>query len=207
MADTIDISLDWKGPFKWDSLDPKSDPGLYLWVVGPESPYTLSYVGQSDNVRIRLRNHLTQLLGGGSWLWEIEKLRNSDLGEGLYEPDKDANEFFSGGKYLDRLQENLDIARDNLKEYSFFCVYDEDEKFQDAKTRRSVESALIHNAEAYNLHVGYERNWKNKQCLQNSQVNWIGPKVRVKSKFKTGIKIKGMTIGKWVDGIAREKEA
>ena len=162
----LKVRLDWKGPFKWDSLDPKPLPGLYLWVAGPESPFTLSYVGESDNVRIHLRNHIIQLLGGGSWLWDIEKLRNSDLGEGLYEPDKDADEFFSSGKFLAQLQENLDHARDNLKEYSFFCAYDEDGKLQDFNTRRSVESVLIHNAGAYKLHIGYKRNLKIERCLR-----------------------------------------
>ena len=195
----LEVHLDWKGPFKWDSLDPKPLPGLYLWVAGPGSPYTLSYVGESDNVRIRMRNHIIQLLGGGYWLWDIEKLRNSDLGEGLYEPDKDADEFFSSGKYLAKLQEYLDHARDNLKEYSFFCAYDEDGKLRDSNTRKSVESALLHNSELY---IGYKGNLKIERCLQNSQVSRTGPTVRVKSKFKPGIKIKGITKGKWVNGIA-----
>lgn len=200
--DQMDIKLVWEGPFKFDSLNPEPLPGLYLWVVAGTSPsfdFTLSYVGESGDVRIRLRDEIAQLLGGRSWLWDIKKLRSSDLGVGVYQPDKKADEFFGRKKFLGQLSQNLNMAIANLEEYSFFCATN-DRNLKDSKIRKATESALIQNAEIDNLFIGYEENLEKEKCIQNAKLSRQGPNIRVKSTFESGIRIKGVTQENWVKG-------
>lgn len=199
ISSPIKIELTWHGPEKWHSLKPKKCAGLYLWTVGESPSLSLSYVGESSDVRKRLRDHIIDLLGGGSWLWQIENLRANDLGVGWYEPDHMGNALFES--YLTNIREHQELAISNLKEYSFFYAYHED--LTDIKVRKAVESALISDAQADDLYVGYTNNLKaKKKCLQNSRLNWKGPVVKVKSQFEDrSVSIYGITRNKWIDGI------
>jgi hypothetical protein len=172
--DTIDLA--WTGPFRIQDAEfaPPVYAGLYLWVVGSPGNRTVSYVGQTDNIRRRMYEHVTSLLGGAYRLYDPSDMRAGRM-EPLYKPEYDT--YFA--EFVGKFNTRSRLAYDNLVAYELFWASMEGS----ARERRQVESALIHNAR--------ERGIPN----ENDRLS-VGPdncpRITVRSELPSGVVIAGI---------------
>lgn len=175
------IELEWMGPFSVDTPDsrrsfiPPHQPGVYLWAVVQHSDsvssFKVSYVGQTSNLRNRLYEHISGILGGLSSLYGDEHLVQGEIPEKKlrkYEPSHAnlLNEFISDFPKYSQL------AYQNVMSYRFFWA--EMPGYSGSVQscfRKAVESALI-------KYTGHQ--------LQNTNLSLEprnSPKILIESNF------------------------
>ena len=188
------IMLQWEGPFSLDTPDnrsqfhPKDAPGVYLWTVTQplerRISFRISYVGQTSSLRNRMHEHISNIFGGKSLLFEDgQLLKGTPLNDSsvFYKPPDRENPFRVREFFLEDFNRHSQLAYTNLLSYRFFWAeMSKPDGPQVLLFRKAVESALIGHA------------IKMKDPLQNGRRKGTGsvsllsknsPKVRIDSDF------------------------
>lgn len=143
MSDLSQISLDWQGPAYWEHMNPLEEasvPGVYLWLAGGY----ISYVGQSNNIRNRVCEEISQVLGGWSKLYRVADLEAGSIRDrGALRPEYNPTwKHILGATFQIQFQKFSLLAMENMKAYRIFWAHLQDSQV----VRESVESALIYSA-------------------------------------------------------------
>jgi len=170
------ITLNWKGPYSLEvaagrkAFDPPPKSGVYLWCVGKPEVHRLAYVGEAENIRERLYQHLYSLLGGHYGLFENDHLLKGLKPVEVYEGNGNLENLVQ--KFVGEFERYSALALHNVTSYRFFWAVLENEP---KSRRRAVESALI------------KRGLDRQEPLQNRRLSRRAEAVRIISTFEAGV--------------------
>ena len=173
----IEINLSWQGPYGLatpelrERFAPPSQPGVYLWTVGQQSNYHVSYIGKANDLKERMYQHVTAMLGGAYHLYDEAHMVRGEPPKSRYQPGL--------ANFLKDFDTMTGLAHLNLASYRFFWAVLE----QNTRVLEAVESALITDALRSGEHI------------QNGKVS-RGPskskKVHISCQFPSNLSIRGI---------------
>lgn len=146
--ETLNLALEWKGPFghvpggsnPWfyeQGELKESPPGIYLQTLLIKDQYFVYYVGQTNDLLRRTREHIAGFLSGDYWVYDPVATINKKERSKPYDP---ASEQYK--RFLTRSSELRAMAYEWLAALQLFVWIDAKRKLDD-QGRRLVESAII----------------------------------------------------------------
>lgn len=144
----LNLTLEWKGPFGHvpDGPNPWFDeqaelkgspPGIYLQTLLIEDQYFVYYVGETNDLLRRTREHIAGFLSGDYWVYDPVATINKKKKSKPYDPASEQYE-----EFLTRSSELRAMAYEWLAALQLFVWIDAKHEL-DGQGRRLVESAII----------------------------------------------------------------
>lgn len=123
------IDLKLFGPYKllgnnnsFFDNDISKKNGIYLWTINYENGYLVHYIGEtSRSFRIRMQEHIINILGGFYGVWDPEMLKQGKLQfvwKGLWRKDSKENI----NDYIDKYENFAPIFKKYLQLQSIFLA-------------------------------------------------------------------------------------
>ncbi|MCH7871726.1 MAG: hypothetical protein IID33_08495 [Planctomycetes bacterium] len=147
--ETLNLTLEWKGPFGHvpDGPNPwfyeqaelkESPPGIYLQTLFIEDQYFVYYVGETNDLLRRTREHIVGFLGGQYWHYDpMATIKNKKERSNPYNPASAQYQ-----QFLTRSSVLRAMAYEWLAALQLFVWIDAKREL-DGQGRRLVESAII----------------------------------------------------------------
>ncbi|WP_291321844.1 hypothetical protein [Desulfonatronospira sp.] len=169
-----EILLEWKGPHSLLTDDtreyflPPEYPGVYLWCVGKQDSFLISYVGRASNLQKRMYEHIFWMLGGRYDLYGDDHFLEGAPPKSEYIPS------FKNllTDFVKDFSNRSSLAYRNLTLYTYFWATIR----KDWRTQIAVESAII------------EQSKKLNQPLQNDRLSLRpenSPHLLIRSHFES----------------------
>jgi hypothetical protein len=183
---TVEIQLDWKGPFfpgksSENELPPEHISGVYIWAVNTPRGRLLAYVGKAENIRHRWCVHMYWHLGGGYSLYEVDAMRKGEGLKKMYSSRRYETVFTD---FIPNLVGLAALAKRNIESYELYWA----SVVGDRALRTATESAIYW---AIAKQAG-----TNAAILMQNDRPTPGPdrclSVRCASRWPDGIKIEGL---------------